>query len=185
MMNRGLAWSGGGTGTSEAEAKVWKAAALSVLLLFQEGGCLGWLFIDTSQCDNQFPEWSLRHWSWDDIGMTLQVSSSHGKELQGSCAVLPPPPPEFPFQYHFPRGVCKTFIHFKRCYGKFPSGSFLSGRDKYYSLQKSGLLTWKPNNWGWRNGQEAAHRGNPFWLHLSCCRTLGCRRGRPSVWVAR
>ena len=41
MMNRGLAWSGGGTGTSEAEAKVWKAAALSVLLLFQEGGCLG------------------------------------------------------------------------------------------------------------------------------------------------
>ena len=111
--------------------------------------------------------------------MTLQISSSHGKELQGSYAVLPPPPPGFPFRYHFPRGVCKTFIHFKRCYGKFPSGSFLSGRDKYYSLQKSGLPTWKPNNWGCMNGQEAAYKGNPFWLHLSCCRTLECRRRLP------
>lgn len=43
MMNRGLAWSGGGTGTSEAEAKVWKAAALSVSLLFQAGGWADYL----------------------------------------------------------------------------------------------------------------------------------------------
>lgn len=79
-----------------------------------------------------------------------------GKNCRVPWAVLPSSPP---FSTIFPREVAKYGCIKKGVIVKTPMEAAFPCRDKHYSLQKSGSLTRKPNNWRWMNGQES--RGFP------------------------
>lgn len=164
ITGRGLAWDGGWGWSQGVE---WSSYFSFIL-----GRCVeywGWLFyrwICSVIGNSPVKPQAVR---FDKMGMTLQISESWGRSHK---QYLLPANPSLCYSFNTffsPRGLAKTLLHFKRCYGKFPGRSFLSCGDKCQSLQKSGLLTWKPNNWfEWMGkSKEAAHKGNPFWLHLS------------------